>query len=125
MANRLHRRGKPRGKPPTLVNNFFPAFNSYILFSHVLLSSNLLPSLDSSGEGKQGQGRDGLTAAVSSQKVSNHSTKCAGQDRKEPITQTVKVCHYTTALPQELATSHAIFLVEEVSNITGKKYWKL
>ena len=57
---------------------------------------------------------------MSSQKVSNHSTKRARQDKKEPITQTVKICHYTTALPWELATSHTIFLVEEVSNITGK-----
>ena len=102
MVHRLHHGGKPRGNPPTLVNNFFPAFNSCILFSHNLLSGNLLPSLVNSGEGSRGHGRDGLTTTMSSQKVSNHSTKRAGQSRKEPITQTVKICHYTMALLQEL-----------------------
>ena len=91
-----------------------------MLFSHNFLSGNLLPSLVNSGEGSRGHGRDGLTTTMSTEKVSNHSTKRVGQNRKEPITQTVKICHYTTALPRELATSHAIFLVEEVSNITGK-----
>ena len=120
MAHRLHRGGKPRGSPPNLVNSFFPTFNSSILFSCNLLSGNSFSSLANNGESSRGCGSDGLTATMSSQRVSNHSVKCAGQVRKEPVTQTVRVCHYTTALPQDLATSQAIFLVEEVSNITGK-----